>query len=107
MGARVALDYQRRILGVMDIEQHKAECLARFMTAVRDGRRQDYVRAQTIVHDVRTTHGDEAAEIARQELFKYIRSEKPTRATASESASKESPEAPPREVKRTGRSIRI
>jgi hypothetical protein len=60
----------------MDAEAHKAACLARFREAVRMGRNQDYTGAQTIVHHVRATHGDKAAETARRELFNFIKSEK-------------------------------
>jgi hypothetical protein len=52
------------------------ECLARFMAAVRDGRRGEYGAAQKIVERVRSSAGDEAAERAKREIWNYVRSEK-------------------------------
>jgi hypothetical protein len=55
-----------------------AECLASFMQAVRDGRRGEYGLAKAIVERVRGKAGDTAAEIAKKELWAFIRSEKKT-----------------------------
>jgi hypothetical protein len=55
------------------------ECLSRFVQAVRDGRRGDYNRAKAIVESVRSKSGDEAAEVAKRELWAFIRSEKNTK----------------------------
>lgn len=52
------------------------ECLRRFMAAVRDGRRGDYSSAKAIVESVRQRGGNEAAERAKTELWKYVRSDK-------------------------------
>jgi hypothetical protein len=46
------------------------------MEAVRDGRRGQYVRAGEIVERVRQKFGDQAAETAKTELWRYIRSDK-------------------------------
>jgi hypothetical protein len=54
----------------------QAECLARFMAAVRDGRSGSFERAKQIVESVRSKAGDEAAERAKKELWAYIKSEK-------------------------------
>lgn len=48
------------------------ECLARFHAAVRDGRRGSYALAQQLVEGVRTRHGEQAAQIAKRELWEYI-----------------------------------
>ena len=53
-----------------------AECLASFMQAVRDGRRGEYGAASAIVERVRSKAGDTAAETAKNELWRYIRSDK-------------------------------
>jgi hypothetical protein len=53
-----------------------AECLADFMQAVRDGRRVEYGAARAIVERVRSKAGDECAETAKNELWRYIRSDK-------------------------------
>jgi hypothetical protein len=53
------------------------ECLARFRAAVRDGRRGSYALAQQLVEGVRTRHGEQAAQIAKKELWNFIRSGKP------------------------------
>ena len=55
------------------------ECLRRFMAAVRDGRRGDYSSAKAIVESVRSKGGDEAAEVAKRELWAFIRSDKNTK----------------------------
>lgn len=60
----------------MDIASHIAHCHARFLQAVRDGRRSDYAAAQEIVESVRKGSGDKAAETAKKEIWQYIRSEK-------------------------------
>jgi hypothetical protein len=52
------------------------QCLASFMEAVRDGRRGQYVRAGEIVERVRQKAGDQAAETAKTEIWKYIKSDK-------------------------------
>lgn len=91
----------------MDVEQHKRACLARFMSAVRNGRSSDYAGGQAIVQRVREAHGDKAAETARLELFNYIRSEKRINATTAESSSKKSTENAPRTVKGSRGSVRI
>lgn len=52
------------------------ECLERFLAAVRDGRSGDYQKAGEIVERVRGKAGDAAAERAKAELWKYIRSDK-------------------------------
>jgi hypothetical protein len=52
------------------------DCLERFMEAVRDGRRGQYVRAGEIVERVRQKAGDQAAETAKKEIWNFIRSEK-------------------------------
>jgi hypothetical protein len=54
----------------------QAECLARFMAAVRDGRSGSFERAKQIVESVRSKAGDAAAERAKKELWAFIRSEK-------------------------------
>jgi hypothetical protein len=54
----------------------REECLARFMQAVRAGRRGDYSNAKAIVESVRQRGGNEAAERAKTELWKYVRSDK-------------------------------
>jgi hypothetical protein len=46
------------------------------MQAVRDGRRGDYGSAKAIVERVRQRGGNEAAERAKTELWKYVRSDK-------------------------------
>jgi hypothetical protein len=56
--------------------EHIAHCHARFMAAVRDGRRSDYAAAQEIVESVRKGSGDKAAEIAKREIWAFIRSGK-------------------------------
>jgi hypothetical protein len=53
-----------------------AECLASFMEAVRDGRRGQYGKASAIVERVRSKAGDAAAETAKAELWRYIKSDK-------------------------------
>lgn len=53
-----------------------ADCRARFLAAVRDGRNNDYRSASAIVERVRRTSGDDAAERAKRELWAYIRSSK-------------------------------
>ncbi len=53
-----------------------ADCWARFTLAVRDGRRGEYAAAQQIVESVRKGSGDKAAEIAKREIWNYVRSEK-------------------------------
>jgi hypothetical protein len=53
-----------------------AECLASFMEAVRDGRRGQYGKVSAIVERVRSKAGDEAAETAKTELWRYIKSDK-------------------------------
>jgi hypothetical protein len=52
------------------------ECLRDFMQAVRDGRRGEYNAAKAIVERVRCKAGDTAAETAKNELWRYIRSDK-------------------------------
>jgi hypothetical protein len=53
-----------------------AECLASFMQAVRDGRRGEFQAAKAIVERVRGKAGDECAERAKAEIWKYIKSDK-------------------------------
>jgi hypothetical protein len=53
-----------------------AECLASFMQAVRDGRRGEYGAARAIVERVRGAGGDQAAEIAKKELWSFIKSDR-------------------------------
>ena len=53
-----------------------AECLRSFMAAVNDGRRGDFGRAKELVERVRGKHGDQAAELAKKELWRCIRSDK-------------------------------
>ena len=57
-----------------------AECLRSFMAAVNDGRRGDFGKAKELVERVRGKHGDAAAERAKNEIWKYVRSEKKTTA---------------------------
>lgn len=52
------------------------DCLARFRAAVRDGRRGSYALAQQLVEGVRTRHGEQAAQIAKKELWAYMTSGK-------------------------------
>jgi hypothetical protein len=52
------------------------ECLRDFMQAVRDGRRGEYGLAKAIVERVRGKAGDECAETAKAEIWKYIKSDK-------------------------------
>jgi hypothetical protein len=54
----------------------QAECLSRFMAAVRDGRGGSFERAKQIVESVRSKAGDAAAERAKKEIWDYIKSEK-------------------------------
>lgn len=54
----------------------REECLSRFLSAVRAGRRGDYNEAKAIVESVRSKAGKTAAETAKTELWNYIRSEK-------------------------------
>jgi hypothetical protein len=54
------------------------KALADFMQAVRDGRRGEYNAAKAIIERVRGKAGDTAAEIAKKELWAFIRSEKKT-----------------------------
>lgn len=54
----------------------QADCLARFKAAVRDGRRGQFDSAKQLVERVRQKAGDEAAERAKAELWRYIKSEK-------------------------------
>jgi hypothetical protein len=53
-----------------------AECLASFMAAAQDGRRGEYGAAKAIIERVRKKAGDQAAETAKTELWRYIRSDK-------------------------------
>lgn len=53
-----------------------AACLARFTTAVRDGKSGDYGAAKDLVKRVRDQFGEVAAEIARRELWAAIGSKK-------------------------------
>jgi hypothetical protein len=46
------------------------------MQAVRDGRRGDYGAAKAIVERVRKEAGDQVAETAKTEIWKYIKSDK-------------------------------
>jgi hypothetical protein len=46
------------------------------MQAVRDGRRGDYGAAKAIVERVRQKFDDQAAETAKTEIWKYIKSDK-------------------------------
>jgi hypothetical protein len=55
----------------------QADCLARFLAAVRDGRSGYFDKAKAIVERVRQTAGDAAAERAKTEIWRYIKSEKP------------------------------
>jgi hypothetical protein len=52
------------------------ECLRDFMQAVRDGRRGEYSAAKAIVERVRGKAGNAAAERAKAEIWKYIKSDK-------------------------------
>jgi hypothetical protein len=54
----------------------REECLARFMQAVRDGRRGDYSSAKAIVESVRQRGSNEAAERAKKEIWAFIQSDK-------------------------------
>lgn len=54
----------------------QADCLARFLAAVRDGRSNDFRAAKAIVESVRSKAGDAAAERAKSELWRYIKSDK-------------------------------
>jgi len=60
----------------MTVDEQRAACLAVFKEAARDGQRGNFVRAQNLVHAVRLKHGDAAAETAKIELWKFIRSGK-------------------------------
>jgi hypothetical protein len=55
----------------------QADCLARFLAAVRDGRSGQFAKASAIVERVRLAAGDAAAERAKTEIWRYIKSEKP------------------------------
>jgi hypothetical protein len=46
------------------------------MAAVRDGRRGSYALAQQLVEGVKTRHGEQAAQIAKRELWRFMESEK-------------------------------
>jgi hypothetical protein len=52
------------------------DCLRDFMQAVRDGRRGEFQAAKAIVERVRHKAGDQAAETAKAEIWKYIKSDK-------------------------------
>jgi hypothetical protein len=54
----------------------QADCLARFLAAVRDGRSGYFDKAKAIVESVRSKAGDAAAERAKREIWNYVRSEK-------------------------------
>ena len=54
----------------------REEALSRFMAAVRDGRRGDYGAAKSLVESVKQRSGKQAAERAKAEIWKYIRSDK-------------------------------
>lgn len=54
----------------------REECLARFLSAVRAGRRGDYNEAKAIVESVRSKAGKTVAERAKKELWAYIKSDK-------------------------------
>jgi hypothetical protein len=58
------------------LARSQQECLSRFLAAVRDGRSGNYTKAGEIVERVRSKAGDAAAERAKTEIWKYIRSEK-------------------------------
>jgi hypothetical protein len=60
--------------GVLVLTQ--AEALASFMAAVRDGRRGEYGAAKAIIERVRKKAGDQAAERAKTEIWKYLKSDK-------------------------------
>jgi hypothetical protein len=53
-----------------------AECLRSFMAAVNDGRRGDFGKAKELVERVRGKHGDGSAEMAKNEIWKYVQSDK-------------------------------
>jgi hypothetical protein len=57
----------------------REECFARFMRAVRDGRRGEYANAKALVENVRGRCGDDAAERAKREIWNYVRSDKNTK----------------------------
>jgi hypothetical protein len=50
--------------------------LSRFLAAVRDGRSGNYTKAGEIVERVRRESGDAAAERAKNELWRYMKSGK-------------------------------
>lgn len=52
------------------------DCLARFLAAVRTGRRNDYEPAKEIIAAVTAKAGAEAGERAKKELWAYIKSDK-------------------------------
>lgn len=54
----------------------QAECLNRFLAAVRAARNADYRPGNQLIREVRERHGDDAAEIQRRELRRYTDSEK-------------------------------
>lgn len=53
-----------------------AECLARFLAAVRAARNADYRPGNALIREVRERHGDEAEGIQRRELRNYTDSDK-------------------------------
>jgi uncharacterized protein Yka (UPF0111/DUF47 family) len=58
------------------LARSQQECLSRFLAAVRDGRGGDYTKAGEIVERVRKAAGDEAADRAKNELWRYMKSGK-------------------------------
>jgi hypothetical protein len=54
----------------------QSDCLARFLAAVRDGRSGQFAKASAIVERVRQAAGDAAAERAKNELWRYIKSDR-------------------------------
>jgi len=58
------------------VEEHKTACLAAFKEAAHYGQRGNFVPAQNLVHSIRQRCGDAIAEVAKRELWKFIKSGK-------------------------------
>lgn len=53
-----------------------ADCLARFLAAVRDARDGRYAAGNRLIESVRQRFGEKASEIQRKELRNYVDSGK-------------------------------
>ncbi|MPW16935.1 hypothetical protein GCT13_08320 [Paraburkholderia sp. CNPSo 3157] len=55
----------------------RSECWERFKAAVLGAREGHYGIGNALIEAIRQKHGDEAAEIQRRELRRYVDSDKP------------------------------